>query len=75
MIKIKSQLKLKLWREEIDNSCDENYSIILAESDDEEEKEGTVEKDFHILEFDKEESELIKDLQFEFMMIWFFQRE
>ena len=51
-------------KEEFDNSSVENYLIILAESDNkEEEKEGTVEKDFHILKFDKEENELIEDLQ------------
>ena len=49
--------------EEVDNPSDENYSIILSESDDEEEMEGIIEKDFHILKFDKEESELIEDLQ------------
>ena len=49
-------------KEEVDNPSDENYPIILAESDDEKEKEGTIEKDFHILKFEKEESELIEDL-------------
>ena len=45
-------------KEEVDNPSDVNYSIILTESDDKKE-----EKDFHILKFDKEESELIEDLQ------------
>ena len=55
---------VEIVKEEVDNPSDENYSIILAESDDEEEeKEGKVEKDFHILKIDKEESELIEDLQ------------
>ena len=53
---------IEIVKEKVDNPSDENYSIILAKSDDEEEKEGTVEKDFHILKFDKKESELIKDL-------------
>ena len=53
-------------KEEVDNPSDENYLIILAESDKKEEKEGILEKDFHILKFDKKESELIEDLQEEF---------
>ena len=51
-------------KEEVNNSSDENYSAILAESDEEEEeKEDSVKNDFHILKFDKEESELIENLQ------------
>ena len=57
-------VEIEIVKEVVGNTSDENYSIILAESDDEEEeKEGTVEKDFRILKFDKEESELIEDLQ------------
>ena len=60
----KEPVEIEIVKEEIDNPSDENCSIILTESDDEEEeKEGTVEKDFHILKFDKEENELIEDLQ------------
>ena len=60
----KEPIEIKIVKEEVDNPCDENCSIILTESDDEEEKkEGTGEKDFHILKFYKEESELIEDLQ------------
>ena len=44
----KEPVKIEIVKEEVDNPSDENYSIILAESDDEkEEKEGTAEKDFH----------------------------
>ena len=47
----------------------------MTESDDEEkEKEWTVKKNFHILKFDKEESELIEDLQEE-LNDTIFQRE
>ena len=48
----------------------------MAESDDEEEeeKEGTVEKNFNILKFDKEESELIEDLQEELDDVIFSKR-
>ena len=59
----KEPIEIEILKEEVGNSSDENYSTILAESDHEEEKEGTVEKDFHILKFDKEKSELIIDLQ------------
>ena len=60
----KEPVEIKIVKEEVDNFSDENCSIILTESDDEEEeKEGTGEKDFHILKFDKEENELIEDLQ------------
>ena len=62
----KEPVEIEIVNEEIDNPSDDNYSIILAESDEEEEKEGTVEKDFHILKFDKEESGFIEDLQEEF---------
>ena len=55
---------VEIVKEEVDNPSDVNYSIILAELDnEEEEKEGIAEKDFHILKFDKEESELVEDLQ------------
>ena len=64
------EIEIEIVKEEVDNPSDDNYSIILAESDDEEEekegtveKEDTVEKDFPILKFDKEESELIENLQ------------
>ena len=64
--KNKEPVEIEIVKEDVDNPSDENYSIILAESDDEEEeKMGTVEKDFHILKFDKEESELIEYLQLE----------
>ena len=38
----KEPVEIEIVKEEVDNLSDENYSIILAESDDEEEeKEGT----------------------------------
>ena len=71
----KEPVEIKIEKEEVDNPSDENYSIILAESDDEEEeKEGTVEKNFNILKFDKEESELIEDLQEELDDVIFSKR-
>ena len=42
---------IEIMKGGVENPNDENYSIILAESDDEKE-----EKDFHILKFYKEES-------------------
>ena len=58
------EIEIEIVKGGVDNPSDENYSIILEELDDEEEeKEGRVEKDFHILKFDEEESELIEFLQ------------
>ena len=53
----KEPVEIEIVKEEVGNPSDENYSIILAESDDVEEK------DFHILKFEKKESELIEHLQ------------
>ena len=45
--------EIKIKKEAVYNTIDENCPIMLSESANE---EGTIEKNFHILKFEKEES-------------------